>query len=482
MQQTQKLYAVCERAEAIGLASNMTLAEARAIYPKLQVAPAEPDADARALKRLAYWLVRYSPLVALDGNDGVLIDSTGCDHLFGGETALLNDIQSRLILAGFRSQLAIAETKGAAWALARYGQVPDGQSIIQFGPLEDYLGPLKMMALRIDVATAVTLSRLGLKFIGDIMHIPRPSLAKRFRGIATKQVTSLLKRIDEVFGRRDTPIEPLQPLPKWQVRQAFAEPVMDLVPFQSVLTDLLKDLTLALKANEQGVRRLSLTAFRVDGSVQSIMIGTNRPTSDVAHLNRLFEEKLDSLDAGFGFDLVLLAATETETLPPKQVGVDVSDDSERVAAFLDRVAIRLGPGAMCRLKHHESHLPERAQTYAPVTDEDLNWENFPTQKAERPIRLLARPEIIDVIAEVPEGPPMRFKWRRLTHKVARAEGPERISNEWWISAGKRTRDYYRIEIEDGARFWIFRYGLYGVDGVRRGECAQPNWYLHGFFA
>jgi protein ImuB len=201
---------------------------------------------------------------------------------------------------------------------------------------------------------------------------------------------------------------------------------------------------------------------------------------------RLFAEKLPRLEAAFGFDLLMLKALEVAPLAPPQVGNDRARRQQSTSELLDRLTARLGAHAVCRLKHRHSHLPERAQSLASAGRDDLDWRSLPMDMPPRPIRLLPRPEPIDVLAEVPEGAPMRFRWRRVEHRVRRAQGPERIASEWWIDPEELTRDYYQVEVTGGPRFWLFRRGLYAVPGVRTGEKVaqsdKPAWYLHGFFA
>lgn len=470
--------------------SGMTLAEARAIVPLLDTAAADETADTQALLALARWCDRYTPLVAIDGKDGVLLDITGCGHLYNGDQHLIGDLTKRLADAGLEAQVAVADTVGAAWALARYAP----SATITTEEKTKALTPLPVKALRLDAGSVTTLHRLGLKRIGDVLVLPRPALARRFRGKPAKDVSDLLMRLDQALGLKPEPIKPLQPLPLWRLRHAFSEPIQHLAAIEAVLPDLIKGMISILARADMGVRRLTLSAFRVDGSVQDIRIGTSRPNRDAAHLMRLFSEKLDTLQAGFGFDLLMLSVSESEKLPPSQITTVKDVQAEATARVLDRLSARLGAGAVTQLKHRHSHIPERAQSYSPAFSNRLDWHSLPTTHAPRPLRLLMRPEAMDVMAEVPEGAPRRFRWRRVDHKVARAEGPERIAAEWWHTLEPDdpetlTRDYYRIEVEEGARFWVFRRGLYDVPGVRAGDQIQdplngngPRWFMHGFFA
>jgi len=486
--QMQKLYAVCPRASALGLTKGMTLAEARAIRPDIVTDASNPERDAKKLEGLARWLVRYTPLTAVDdtiGNycsDGILLDITGCAHLFGGERAMLTDIEHRLEHAGIRARMAIAESRSTAWALARY--YPAEGSMISKTSAEstEMLANLPVRALRLDSGSELTLHRLGLKSIGSLLKLPRSALAQRFRGRPSKEITALLTRLDQVSGRYDEPVSPLTLLPSWRVQQTFSEPVQHRPQIDITIKALVNKLASMLAEAEQAARRLALQAFRVDGSLQEIIIGTNRPSRDKAHLTRLLLEKTDTLEAEFGFDLLMLNAFETEHLPPVQTGNASAQHSQSASELLDRLSIRLGPQAIGRLKHRESHLPERTQTLAPAHEKRLGWDKSFPNTAPRPLRLLLRPEVMDVLAEVPEGAPRRFLWRRTEHRTTKAEGPERIACEWWINPEAETRDYYRVEVIGGARFWVFRYGLYGVNGVRHASNSKPAWYMHGFFA
>lgn len=490
--QTQKLYAVSLEAENLGLSAGMTLAEARAVSPTLQAFSANEQADAAALDLLARWCDRYSPMVAIDGIDGLLLDITGCGHLFGGEQALVSDLSKRLKRSGISAQIAVAGTVGAASALARYA--PQIISSTETKAALNALNPLPVKALRLHTSSIVTLRRLGLKRIGDLLALPRPALARRFRGMPAKDITDLLTRLDQALGRKPEPITPLLPLPLWRLRHPFIEPVLHLSAIEAILPPLVHDLMHILQEAEVGVRRLTLSAFRVDGSVQNIRVGTNHPSRDAEHLARLFTEKLPALTCDFGFDLLMLSVTESERLPPSQIATVREVEAEATAKVLDRLSTRLGAGAVMQLKHRHSHIPERAQSYVPAYSEPLGWQAHPEHLAIRPSRLLMRPEMMDVIAEVPEGAPRQFRWRRVEHKVSKAEGPERIADEWWLatdtdSPERLTRDYYRIEVDDGARFWVFRRGLYAVPGVRPAEAMNnplnaqgPCWFMHGFFA
>lgn len=458
----------------------MPLAEARAIAPHLNTRLADPQGDAAALQQLARWFVRYSPLVSVDGLDGITIDATGCAHLFGGEEAMLSDISMRLERAGIYACISMAGSIGAAWAMAHYyGQ----NTVVQPGDDQAIISPLPVSALRLDKKTILSLNRLGLGTIGSLLTLSRPALARRFRGARSKQVADLLDQIDKVVGKKAEPIAPLQPLPSWQVRQAFLEPISTPESIEKAVQALVADLAIILQQSSLGVRKMTAVAYRVDGTVSSCSVGTSRPNRDPDHLMELISEKLAYIDAGFGIDLLLLKALETEALAPYQLGDERQSSLKSAMELMDRLTARLGDRAISRLSHHQSHIPEQAQHLVAATNQNLHWKEYPTTSLclHRPLRLLLRPEIVDVLAEVPEGPPRRFRWRRVLHQVMKAEGPERVAPEWWHTPHGYSRDYYRIEVESGARFWLFRHGLYDVPGVRPAEAVVPQWYMHGLF-
>ncbi|UTW58830.1 DNA polymerase Y family protein [Kordiimonas sp. SCSIO 12603] len=481
--QTQTLYAVCPAAHKIGLRIGMTLAEARAIHPVLQVAPSTPKADQQKLEDLTRWFIRYTPLVAVDGDDGILLDVTGCTHLFGGEEAMLDSIKTRLRNSGINSQISMAENRRMAWAFSHYKP-----GTISENPIESraILSNLTMAALQLDDGMQQMLFKLGLKKTGQLFDLPRASLMQRFRGKNSKKIEALITRMDQAEGRRNEPIIPFTLLPEWQVRMAFSEPLQLQEMVGTAIKELLLELTGLLAEADKGVMRLALYGFRVDGSVQKLMIGTNKPSRDQKHLMRLLEEKLPDLEAEFGFDLLLLSAEETAHLPPEQTSSAKAHAEHSVTEFLDRIGARLGPSSVRKIKHRHSYIPEQAQIFTSLQTNELHWEEYLSTLPIRPIRLLLRPEAIHVLAEVPEGAPKRFRWRRVEHLVTKAEGPERIAPEWWINSEDPTRDYYQVEVKSGARLWLFRSGLYAIKGVRpsenRKQSTQPQWFMHGFFA
>ena len=484
----QAVAALTDAAHAGGLRVGMRLTDARAIDPALAVVAADPAGDAALVARLARWTSRWSPLVEIDGADGLRLDASGVAHLFGGEAGLLGDIEARFAGIGLTARAAIAPTAGAAWALARYAARPSppcgegrlgaaergapqkGEGLVQ--DLAARLAPLPVAALRFGAGVTRTLERLGLKTIGALAGVERRSLARRFR-----EADNPLDALDRALGRRAEPLSaaPHEPVPRAQLR--LAEPVADPAAAGQALTLMIPELVRQLEARRIGVRRLLLAGYRVDGEVEVAVAGCALASRETAHLRRLLAEPAGTLDPGFGFDGFVLEALWCEPLAAGQDGLigDAPPELE-VARLVDRLTVKLGAERVRRPEARASHWPERASGWVAAV-EGGHSSRSQAGAARRPQRLFDRPEAIGVIYATPEGLPRRFIWRRGVHDVTKAEGPERIAPEWWRERGAaRLRDYYRVEDRDGRRFWIFREGRHGD-----GRGGDPCWYLHGMF-
>jgi len=493
------LAAINPAAAAAGLAPGMPLADALSFLPGLVTAPADPAADSAALTRLAEWCGRYSPWTAPDlqtgGDDnGVKIEITGSSHLWGGETALAADLARRLALQGIAHRIAIAGTLGAAWALARYAAA-DAQPALP-APQDERaaLAPLPVEALRLDPLTVQGLRRVGLRQVGEIYPMPRDALARRFGD-------SVASRLDQAFGDLPEPLSPLGETPSRRVRLSFAEPIADPADLARAIARLVEDLTTRLAREGVGARRLDLGFHRIDGRVEHIRIGTARPSRDPRHLAGLFTAKLDTVDPGLGIEDMILAVFAVEKLPPEQaefVAGSPEAAAHDIAPLLDRLGAHLGLDAISRIEPRQSHIPERASICVPVEEKQssklsvipgrrvaanpgMTSGEFAGngRKPLRPVRLFRPPEPVEASWLVPDNPPIQFTWRRRLHRVARADGPERIAEEWWTEEGfgeaDAIRDYYRVEDSEGRRFWLFRAGLAHSD-------PPPRWFVHGLFA
>ena len=467
-------------ARAQGVEPGLRFADARARVPDLQAEPVDRSADARALKALALWMERWSPSLALCGEDSVLVDVTGAAHLFGGEGAMLADIAQSLASGGLTARLGLAPTPGAAWALAHEGA---DRTCLDESGLRDGLAGLAMAGLRLSEETLMLLRRFGLTRIGQLYDIDRKALARRFN--SRQAAEAVLVRLDQALGWRPEPLDPIRPAPDHAVRLPCLEPLLHLDGVRAGLERLAPALCERLDQHGEGARAFRLAAFRVDQSVVQLNVAAARPVRDPAHVLRLFRDRLDRIDSGFGIELLELEAARTGpvTAVARGFGGDFEGDAPDLTAIsvlADRITARLGDRVVRILKPVASHLPERAETLCVYDGELPDWHGAaPPGQAPRPIRLFDRPEDLEVIAEIPDGPPMRFVWRRIVHRVRRAEGPERIAPEWWRPPSRpaRARDYYRVEDMEGRRYWIFREGLYGD-----GRGGPPAWYVHGLFA
>jgi protein ImuB len=458
--------AVDDNAAAAGIAPGMSVADAGALRPDLAVVAAAPEEDAAALARLAQWCGRYSPWTAPCRPDGVWLDVSGCAHFHGGEDGLAAEAVARLGALGIAAHAAIADSAGAAWGLARYGGAP--VAIVPEGGAGAALAPLPVAALRLDPALDAALVRLGLRRVGDLYALPRPSLVLRFGA-------HLATRLDQALGRCAEPLSPLPPPPQRWTRRRFAEPIATAEAIAAAAAGLLATLCRALEEAGEGARRLVLSFYRVDGTSGAVAAGTVRPSHAPHHLLRLLQERFDRIDPGLGIEDMVLAAAATQTQKPAQLALDragAKEESGDLAALLDRLAARLGPGAVVRPLLRESHWPERAVRWMAPLDPARDAALPPGRM--RPVRLLARPEPIEAVAPVPDDPPLLFRWRRRMHRICRAEGPERIAGEWWLYSNE-LRDYYRVEDEDGRRFWLYRAGLHR-------PALPAAWFLHGLFA
>ena len=460
-----------------GLVPGLGLADARAICPHLLTLPAAPKKDQDALLDLARWAsCRYSPTLNADGDDGLWLEVTGVPHLFGGERALLADLGRRLARAGLTARLALAETLGGAHALSRYTRpsliVPDGE-------IGAALAPLPVEALRLEPEIVALLKRLGLKRIGQLYALPRASLERRFHAKDTAE--AVLYRLDQALGRTQEPRVPLLPAPDFVARLPFPEPLITHDGVAGALGHLASALCAKLARARRGCRRVSLWVARADGSSTVIEAGLSAPSHEPKHLLRLMQDKVEAIDMGFGVDLMVLVALVTEPLRPAQTSLTEANGKIGPEALIDRLVNRLGARAVHRLFPRASHIPELAQSLKSAFASPSLWPEPASPRPPRPPLLFASPEPLTVLAEIPEGPPARFTWRHVTRRVVKAEGPERIAPEWWRGISSRTssrpRDYYRVEDEDGRRYWVFRQGLYQEES----GLAPPCWYLHGVF-
>lgn len=463
------------RAVALGLTRGLTLADARARIPDLAIAEADPAADARFLECLAGLCDRFTPLVALDPPHGLVLDISGCAHLFGGEAALRHEIGIRLRRLGLQLRASIAGTPEAARALARFGDC----AVSPPGGDAEHTRLLPVAALEAPAEIVLALSRAGLKTLADLSARPSGTLSARFG-------EALARRLRRIFGHEDIRITPLRLPPDCMVERHFPEPLQDTDGLEAILRHLLDEAVRSLEQRGEGGRAFEISFFRSDGAVRRLSLETGRPSRDPAAILRLYRERIDTLadplDPGFGFDAIRLAVPVCEPLGTPQASLDGrAVEEEAVADLVDRLVARFGRDRVLRFVARNSHHPEREAGAVPAVGAPSEMQPWPKPEAgeppARPLQLFEPPQPVETLAEVPDGPPLRFRWRRVLHEIARAEGPERIAPEWWRDGpDEPTRDYYRVEDAQGRRFWLFRAGLYDRESV------QPRWFLHGLFA
>ena len=501
-----RLIAVSQPAHLLGLGAGLALADARARVPELLAFDCDRAADDASLERLAEACLRYTPKVMLEPPRGLLLDITGCAHLFEkpsplqggglgggavriakslqapsplrlgikdtkshslspeGERELAADLHNRLTSGGYSAAFAFAVSSDAAMALAIYGLD------------ERQVARLPVSALRCDPTVHHALRRAGLNHIRDLASRPRTVLASRFGEKVTHQLARLL-------GEVDSPIIPRRSQPTILCEVRFAEPIGHADSVRGAMAELAVDAIRQLRERGEGARAVEVALYRCDGLISRLGIETAAPTRDVALIMRLFAERIDALrdplDPGFGYDQITLHIRTTEPLNVDQSDFEGSavKAREELAALLARLATRLGPDRVTRWQILDSHVPELVFADAAILQSSPSKirEDFVPS---RPLLLLDPPEAVKAIAEVPDGPPYRFRWRGTQHRVTQHEGPERIAMPWWEGRRKEarlTRDYYRVEDSDGHRFWLFRQGLYE-------EKSDPDWYVHGLFA
>lgn len=519
-------------AQGSGFTIGQALADARALMPNLLYEEEEPSADKALLQSIADWADRYTPLVALDRLNehikptgtthhvlathfryGIFLDLTGCIHLFrskakvgeSAEEALLRDIKTKLNAHGLHVQMGLADTAGAAWAISRFGTFP----IIPLAKQKQALLNLPLAALRIQPEIEGTMYRVGLKRIHQIINNPRGPLAARF-GL------ELIRRLDQALGDEEETISPRLPVPDLMAEKRFFNPISLMDDIKRTIASLSETMAVTLYERGEGARHLLISLFHTDGKVTRIETGTSAPIIDASHMARLFTEKLSqpamAPEPGFGFDIVRLSVLVSERTKADQINLSgTSDNATELTQLIDRLSARIGEENVTHLIASDSHNPEEAASFVSAlhhglqdkqvenTSSHMNWHikqaaeaivpERPSDREEpldRPIRLFRRPEPIQTVAEVPEGAPRRFIWRKATYNITRSEGPERISTPWWEQDGLNedgtpaktafTRDYYRVEDKEGIRFWIFRNGLY------ERETNAPSWFMHGLFA
>ena len=456
--------AASNAAELQGIVAGMLLADAKAIVPGIQVFDDQPDLSTKLLTRIGKWCIRFSPVIGLDLPGGLLLDSSGCTHLWGGEAQYLKMILKRLGEFGYRCQIAISDTIGTSWATARYNyKSPLVAKNNQYNALLN----LPPIALRLEASTNQRLIKLGLDKIGKFIQMPRSVLRRRFG-------EEFLQKLEQALGTKEEVLTPLVISAPYEERLPCMDPIRTKVGIEIAIKRLLDLLCLRLSTEGHGIRYAILQGYRLDGKLTQVAIGTNKPTHEVAHLCKLFELKVASIEPALGIELFVLIATKVEPVIVHQEKLWTGKPGladQGLIQLLDRLAGKVGPEAIRRYIPEAHYWPERSLRAANSLDEqtEISWQTANP----RPMEMLSKPEIIQVTAPIPDYPPMNFRYKNEFHLVKKSDGPERIEREWWMDKGEH-RDYYILEDEHGRRYWVFRSGHY--------QEQNSQWFIHGFFA
>ena len=468
--------AVNNVAELAGLKPQMALADARAILPSITLHSSNLVEDQKMLNRIAQWCERYSPWTRGEDTDskdpslegaggaGLWLDITGCAHLYGGEEDMLIDMIKRIEKLGFKAHAAIADTLGCAWAIARFSMKQSPWRIVPPGKSRQAIAPLTIAALRLPPTTVLSLHEIGLRYIKDLMNIPRGPLTVRYD-------EDILFRLDTALGERGEPFSPILPSKPLISRLAFAEPIGHRDGIIRSITKLLDNLCDTLGKTGQGAREITLSAYRPNGGTTPITIKTAYPNREPKHLLKLFIDRLDQIDPEFGIDEITLFVSKAEPLQAIQTNFQHNSATQNMKSYqavIDRLANRFGYHNLQQVYFKESHVPERAARLISIGNPGKKKSDKQKILSPRPLRLLHVPQRIEMISKNTKGLPITFRWRKVLHHIKHSEGPERIAAEWWTDSDTDTRDYYRTENDTGQRFWLF-------------TNSKGTWFIHGIF-
>jgi protein ImuB len=426
------------------------------------------DRDQEALRGLAVWATRFTPVVAPDPPDGLILDITGCGPVFRGEKRLVKQLITSVNALGFRARAALAPTIGCAWAAARFG----GKEIakVDSAGVRDALAGLPVAALRLDHDTQSGLYEIGIETIGHLFNLPRSMLPSRFG-------EGLLLRLDQALGEAIEVIEPVRPVEPARVEMVFDGPTTVLESIACAARRLLESLAAELARRESGVRLLDVVLGRSDAPPVLLEVALSRPSRNVAHLWSLLWPRIEKANLGFGVERVTLTASRIGRVRHRQMEVLSADGSasfREISAgageMIDTLANRIGKERITRVEVRESHVPERVFVHCAALDERAGRaEPGAVVDADRPSLLFRDPESAEAIALVPDGPPSVLRWRGGAFPIVRAVGPERVAGEWWREGGG-SRDYFKVQDAAGRWLWVFR------------RTGTARWFVHGQWA
>jgi len=467
----------CVTAAAAGVHAGMNLAEARALCPNASMAMFDPARSRESMELLARWCMRYSPTVCIDPTatgvfgdglpDGVLLDLTGEEHLFGTEYLLLHELMNKLERVRMTARLAAAPTLGAAWALARFGR--NSVSVTTAANLGAALDPLPIMALRIDSTVHDSLRQVGVERIAQLAALPRDRLASRFGD-------SLLLRFDQLYGRASEIIEPIRATEPICIGRGFDGATIQLEALTLTVQELLEELAHILLCQESGVRQLVVEYSRIDAPAVSREVLLGRASRDVKHLWSLLRPKVEAMNLGYGVEAVTLKASWIEVIKHEQLtvwggGNPENDAGHDVEHLLDTLVNRCGTQQVLRACAVPSYVPEIARQFVPLHAKQSRQTRCGQMSLlfeDRPSFLLDKPEAVEAMALLPDHPPARIRWQAQDHSIQSGVGPERIVTEWW-EGRYSTRDYFKVQNEEGLWLWVFR------------ELETSRWFVHGLW-
>jgi protein ImuB len=450
-------------AEREGAFTGMAVADARAAFGELVVIDETPGQTAKLLRLLGLGCIRYTPIVSLDLPDGLILDISGCAHLWGGERSYLKEIVFKLRDAGFDARAAIADTPATAWAVVRFAQK---HPIVPSGSEQAALANLPPTGLRLEPEALAKLHKLGFRFIDPLLKMSPQMLRRRFG-------KELLLRIDQALGRQIEYWEPIVPPVPYSERLPCLEPIRAVPGIEIAIQRLLEMLCSRLQVEGKGVRKAVLKCHRIDGRKVQVAITTTKASHSVSHLFKLFQLQIAKIEPALGIELFVMEATRVDDMETVQEQIWAEPKGlgdTTLAELLDRIAGKVGNDAISRYLPSQNHWPERSVKLAGSLTEEpqSDWPEIL-----RPVSLLTVPEPIEVMALVPDNPPKVFTYKGKRHQIVKADGPERIGREWWQDHGEH-RDYYIVEDDQGCRYWVFRSGHY--------DSEDAHWYLHGYFA
>ena len=441
-----------------GIRSGMPLAEAQALLESATFLPHDPEADLLELQSLACVSQRFAPVAGLElSNDQhcLLLDITGCGHLFGDEFGLARQLVADLSESGYFAHVAVANTIGAAWGIARYGHGTASDRRLRSLPVE---------ALRIPDKLVSSLQEFDLRTIRQLKALPRESLPSRFG-------TVLTERLDQMFGQTEELLVPVSRPEPISAEWVTDEPICHPAAVRYVCEDLLPEVLCRIKARGEGLLQLTLT-FKSEACDPTVFeVRLAQPTDSHRHVMSLLNLKLDTTPIPEWLIALHMEASITALLRVQQRSLfddDQPADDGDFRRLTDRLSARLGRNAVVRPKLLPEAAPERAVGYEPLADLAANMQ--PADLATyliRPLDLLSQPERVEVISAA-SGSPVKFFWNRQSYRIVNATKPERIATDWWQDAGSICRDYYQVETQNGSRFWLYR-------------DKTDDWFLHGVF-